>query len=96
MSPAFVPDLSITAHARTRMNSRRISATSIEMVIAYGRAVQARGAQIYALGKKEVLLAAREGIDLRRYAGLQVVCSPNGAVMTAYRNHDFRSLRHSG
>lgn len=95
MSPGIVPELSFTAHARTRMDSRRISAKGVEMVIAYGRAVQVRGAQIYALGKKEVLLAAREGIDLSCFAGLQVVCSPTGAVLTTYRNHDFRPLRRS-
>ena len=32
-------------------------------------------------------------IDLRPFAGLHVVCAPSGAVLTAYRNHDFRSLR---
>lgn len=29
----------------------------------------------------------------RPYAGLQVVCSPEGDVLTVYWNHDFRSLR---
>lgn len=95
MSPANVPELLITTHARTRMDSRRISEKGVELVLAYGRPVRARGAQIFALGKKEVLLAAREGLDLSRFAGLQVVCSSNGVVLTAYRNHDFRSLRRS-
>lgn len=95
MSPAIVPTTPLTTHAQSRMDSRRISASAVDVVIAYGRSVRARGAQIYALGKKEVELASRDGLDLRSYAGLQVVCSSSGAVLTAYRNHDFSSLRRS-
>ena len=95
MSPSNIAPLPLTTHARTRMDGRRISTEAVEAVLAYGRMIWARGAQIYALGEKEVQHATREGIDLRPFAGLQVVCAPNGAVLTAYRNHDFRSLRRS-
>ena len=95
MSPANVPATPLTTHAQTRMDSRRISAGAVDMVIAYGRSVRARGAQIYALGRKEIKQASRDGLDLRSYSGLQVVCSSSGAVVTAYRNHDFSSLRRS-
>jgi hypothetical protein len=77
------------------MDGRRISTAAVEAVLAYGRMVWARGAQIYALGEKEVRSASRQGVDLRPFAGLQVVCAPSGDVLTAYRNHDFRSLRRS-
>jgi hypothetical protein len=95
MSPSMVGPLLLTNHARTRLNGRRISEAAVEAVLAYGRVVWTRGAQIYALGEKEVQFASREGIDLRPFAGLQVLCAPSGAVITAYRNHDFRSLRRS-
>jgi hypothetical protein len=95
MSPSNVPATTLTEHARSRMDSRRISVGAVEMVMAYGRSVRARGAQIYALGKKEVALASKQGLDLRSYTGLQVVCSSSRAVLTAYRNQDFRSLRRS-
>jgi hypothetical protein len=75
------------------MDGRRISTAAVAAVLAHGRAVWARGAQIYALGKREVQRAARRGLDLRPYAGLQVVCAPDGDILTVYRNHDFRSLR---
>lgn len=93
MSPNVAVPLPLTQHARTRMDGRRISSEAVEAVLAYGRTIWARGAQIYALGKKEVLWASRQGLDLRPFAGLQVVCAPDGNVLTVYRNHDFRSLR---
>jgi hypothetical protein len=83
----------LTRHAQMRMDSRRISSEALAAVLIYGRKVWARGAQIHALGKKEVLWGARHGLDLRSFAGLQVVCTPGGAILTAYRNHDFRTLR---
>lgn len=95
MSPSNIAPLPLTTHAQTRMDGRRISTEAVEAVLAYGRMIRARGAQIYALGEKEVQYASREGIDLRPFAGLQVVCATSGAVLTAYRNHDFRSLRRS-
>jgi len=95
MSPSNVLPLPLTDHARSRMDGRRISIDAVEAVLAYGRTVWARGAQIYALGKKEVEQASRHGLDLRPFAGLQVICAPDGDVLTVYRNHDFRSLHRS-
>ena len=90
------PDaLPLTHHARLRMDGRRIPPTAVEAVLAHGREAWVRGARIHALGKREVARAARRGLDLRPFAGLQVVCSPEGDVLTVYRNHDFRSLRRS-
>jgi hypothetical protein len=77
------------------MDGRRISTAAVEAVLNHGRTVWARGAQIHALGRKEVQQASRAGLDLRSYAGLQVVCSPDGDILTVYRNHDFRPLRRS-
>jgi hypothetical protein len=91
MSP--INALPLTHHARTRMDGRRIPAQAVEAVLLHGRTVWARGAQIHALGKKEVERAARLGIDLRPFSGLQVVCAPDGDVLTVYRNHDFKGLR---
>ena len=85
--------LPLTHHARARMNGRRIPAEAVEMVLQFGRLVWARGAQIHALGRKEVQQASHWGLDLRPYAGLQVVCAPSGDILTVYRNHDFKRLR---
>lgn len=84
----------MTQHAWERMTSRGASSQLIETVLAYGRIIHARGAEIYALGKREVKKLCRKGIDLSEYEGYQVVCVPNtGVVMTVYRNHDFHALR---
>lgn len=62
--------------------------------MAYGRVVHVRGAEIHAIGRKEVLRYRQRGIDLRMYEGIQVVCRPGaGVVLTVYRNRDLRGLR---
>lgn len=83
----------LTDHARQRMNMRRISSSAIVAVLRYGRVAIVRGAVIYAIGRKEVERFAVEGIDLAPHEGVQVVCSHDGAILTAYRNRDFRGLR---
>lgn len=90
--PTLLP---LTHHARVRMDGRRISPAAVEAVLAHGRGVWIRGARVLALGHREVLAGARRGLDLRPFEGLQVVCSPEGDILTVYRNHDFRPLRRS-
>lgn len=86
----------LTKHAQRRMTARRISDVALEAVLTYGRVAFVRGAEIYAIGRKEVELYQRQGIDLTAFEGIHVVCSLNGAVMTAYRNRDLRGLRPNG
>ncbi len=83
----------VTDHAQKRMTGRRISPEALEAVLTYGREVYVRGAQVFAIGRKEVERYQRDGIDLSAYEGIQVVCSVDDTVMTTYRNHDFRGLR---
>jgi len=61
--------------------------------MAYGRAVFARGAIIYAIGKQEVTHWVRQGVQLTAFEGIQVVCAQNGTVLTVFRNRNFRHLR---
>ena len=86
----------ITKHAERRMRARRISDSALSAVLTYGRAVFVRGAGIYAIGRKEVEVYQRQGIDLAAFEGIHVVCSLDGAVMTTYRNRDCRGLRPRG
>lgn len=83
----------ITKHAQRRMTARRISDTALSTVMTYGRVAFVRGAEIYAIGRKEVEVYRRQGIDLAAFEGIHVVCSLDGAVMTTYRNRNFRGLR---
>ncbi len=83
----------LTKHAFYQMNSRGLSPKAIAAAVNYGRVVHTRGAEIHAIGHKEVGLYERDGIDLSRFEGVQVVCSPDGSILTVYRNRDFRGLR---
>ena len=83
----------LTRHAMKRMSARRLSYNAVRRAVEYGRVVHARGATIYAVGRKEVSRFRMEGIDLTTEEGVQVVCSNGGTVMTTFRNHDFRGLR---
>jgi len=35
----------------------------------------------------------RRGIDLSHREGIQIACAPDGTILTAYRNRNFRGLR---
>lgn len=84
----------LTSHADARMGSRRISRDDVAVVLSYGRESHVRGAVIYALGREEAACCRDDGLRVDRLEGLQVVCAADsGAVITAYRNSDFRSLR---
>lgn len=86
----------LTKHARVRMSQRRLSDEAIATVMNYGRLVHTRGAEICAIGRKEVEHFRALGLDLSPYLGVQVVCSSDGAVITAYRSKDLRGLRPRG
>ena len=84
----------LSQHAWERMCGRSIPPAAVQAVLAYGRKVHVRGAAIHAIGRKEVVHHRRLGRNLSAFDGLQVVCSPEGLVITTYRNHDFNGLRH--
>jgi hypothetical protein len=75
------------------MEQRNIEHEAVEVVLDYGREVFTRGAVVHAIGRREIEQWARQGIDLSRFEGVQVVCSHDGTVLTVYRNRDFRGLR---
>lgn len=87
-------DNNLTLHASRRMANRGLSQAAVMAAIEYGRLFYVRGAAISAIGRKEVKRFAQEGVDLSRYEGIQVVCTPGGTVLTAYRNRDFHGLRY--
>jgi hypothetical protein len=83
----------LTRHAWQRMTARGIPSDAVDAALQYGRIVYTRGAAISAIGRKEVEQCRKLGVNLSAYEGVQVVCSSDGAVMTTYRNRDFRGLR---
>ncbi len=87
--------LHTSCHARNRMWSRSLSREAVEAALTYGRKGFTRGAENFAIGRTEVTYYASRGIDLKGFAGIQVVCSHDGQIITAYRNHDFSRWRKS-
>ena len=85
--------LLLTEHARIRMDARRIGTTAVEMALLFGREKHVRGATFYAIGRREVNWFGLNGIDLRGYEGIQVICAEDNVVVTAYRNKDLSNLR---
>jgi hypothetical protein len=87
------PELSMTAHAITRINARRLSRQSVWAAISYGRMVYARGAAVFSIGRREIAHFRQIGLDLSKFEGIQVVCDKTGIVITAYRNRSFKRLK---
>ena len=82
----------ISTHASCRMSERSIKEWQVDQVISYGRESYNRKAVIYAVGRKEI---REHGKFLEPCEGIHVVCSPqDGTIITTYRNHDLRGLRH--
>lgn len=75
------------------MQQRGINQAAVEAALDFGREIFTRGAIVYAIGRREIERFDDEGIDLAEYDGIQVVCSHDGSVLTAYRNRNFRYLR---
>lgn len=86
----------LTVHATLRSHGRRIPMDAIEAAFDFGRLVHVRGAEVYAIGRREVAEAERDGVDLSAYEGVHVICSVDGRVLTVYRNHDLSGLRRDG
>lgn len=84
-----VDEFRVTKHAVERMDARRIPYYAVQVVLAYGRFSWVRGGQIFALGRREVKRASVQGHNLAPFQGIQVVCSPNGSILTVYKNQSF-------
>lgn len=91
--PSIAEGYTLSRHALRRMRSRCIPSDAVRAALWYGRVVLTRGAELYVIGHQEVRRYAGEGIDLSAHEGVQVVCTPEGHILTVYRNRDFRSLR---
>jgi hypothetical protein len=82
----------ITNHARQRMSARSINEWQIDQVLRFGRESHNRKAVTYVIGKKEI---KENGRFLEPCEGIHVLCSMrDGSVITTYRNHNLKRLRH--
>lgn len=85
----------LTKHASTRMQQRGISLDAIDAALTYGRTIHAKGVTFFVIGHKEVQKFSAQGIDLDAVAGIQVLVSSDGSVVTTYRSHDLHSIKSS-
>lgn len=86
--------ITLTQHACTRMQQRGLSDVDIQTVIRFGRKVKARSALHYVIGRKEVRHFAPLGFNFSNLQDVHVVVGDDGRVITAYRNPNFKGIRH--
>ena len=75
----------LSRHARDRMRRRGVAPAAIRAALDYGLHRDGSGAESYFLGRQEIREAAGDGVDLSRFAGINVVCDRDGQVVTVYR-----------
>lgn len=83
----------VTRHATERMQRRAASRDALRATLQYGRETYIHGALRFSLGRKEIQRWLQAGIDLRDHEGLHVITDGAGAILTVYKNHNFRGLR---
>lgn len=88
-----IPPPTLTQHARTRMQQRGIRKADVAWVLRYGRRIHAKGADFYVVGHKDVARWASLGLQLSHLAGIQVLTSEAGTVITAYRSHNLHAIQ---
>ena len=92
-TPQSSTSMPLTDHAQMRMGQRGISEAVVAMVLRHGRTVHARGTTYRVVGHKEVSRGAERWVDLTDADGVHVLLAADGAVITAYRNHELRKIR---
>ncbi len=99
-SSNITPEVTVenaTRHARIRAQQRSIRLEQIDIVLAYGACIkQPEGRRAYHLGRREVALARKAGVELEGLCGLIVVVARDGALVTLIRSDDRRRLKRYG
>jgi hypothetical protein len=88
-----VPGLTNSQHAQIREGQRGISQKQVVLAYQYGRVIHSRRAVYHVIGNKEIEKYGSLEPELKTMNGIQLVISPNGTVLTAFRNKDLRKVR---
>lgn len=79
-------------HAIRRSFGRSISEDAVEATLDYGRRYWNHGSLVFRLDRRSVAKAKAQGVNLHAHEGIHVVLSPDGIVLTAYRNRNCKRL----
>ena len=86
--------LGLSVHAQQRRSQRGFHNHHIAHLLRYGRKQYQNNAIYYSIGNKEIIKHAKHCMALKEMNGMHLVTALNGAVITLFRNRDFRLLKH--
>ena len=90
-------DFPTTSHALRRKQQRCVTDTQIGLVLDWGRSWrQESGRDVRFVGRREVRLAARSGLDIRLARNVAAVVADDGTIITVIKSSDLRRLRRAG
>ena len=78
-------------HAQRRRAQRNLSMEDVYIVCQYGRKIRRTGAIFYFLARRDLPRSMDKADQYRRLVGTTVLVSPEGEVITVYRNE--RAIR---
>lgn len=81
----FAAPMRQTRHASLRAAQRNL-AGAIDYIMAWGRLIQRTGVRFYFLGRRDIPAQHRHLPQIARLAGSVALVSPDGEVITLYRN----------
>lgn len=73
-------EVSLTQHARKRIQQRGLSDTDIQTVIRFGRKVKTKAAQYHVMGRREVKHFSPMGFNFLALQDVHVVVASDGRV----------------
>jgi hypothetical protein len=83
--------LTLTLHARMRMEERSISRAEVEATLTYGSTRRSAGVRVHEFDEAARLRARRCGLELEGSVGLRVITDLTGWVITVYRTAELGS-----
>lgn len=86
--------LGFSKHAVKRSSQRGIKPIHVANILKFGRKKYQNGAVYYSIGRREVDKYKSICPGLKEMNGMHLVTSLNGAVITLFRNKDFRLIRY--
>ena len=86
--------LGCSVHAYKRREQRGIQRKKIAHLLRFGRKTYQNGSIYYSIGRKEIRKYQHICQDLKQMNGLHLVMSPNGIIITIFKNKNFRIIKH--